>query len=101
MHRILGSIMILLGGVILIIFSFYNNHKGTMKIVNKDNNRFKKYLKDKKLLNLIMGFCFVILGTVSILNIYNGDLIWIISLIILFSDRVIEFIINKKYEEIS
>ncbi|EJP6473723.1 hypothetical protein NHI66_003087 [Clostridium botulinum] len=101
MIKILGSIMMLLGGVILIIFSFYNNHKETMKIVNKDNNRLKKYLKYKKLLNLIVGFCFVILGTVSILNIYNGNLIWIISLIILFSDRVIEFIINKKYEEIS
>ncbi len=48
-----------------------------------------------------MGFCFVILGMISILNIYNGDLIWIMSLIILFFDRVIEFVIDKKHKEIN
>ncbi|NFM92882.1 hypothetical protein FDC09_04275 [Clostridium botulinum] len=99
MLKILGSIIMILGGVALVILSFYNNHKEIMKIVNKDNNRFKKYLKHKKLLNLIVGFCFVILGMISTLNIYNDDLIWIMSLIILFFDRVIEFVINKKYKE--
>ncbi|AVQ38042.1 hypothetical protein FDC49_04980 [Clostridium sporogenes] len=101
MLKILGSIMILLGGVALVIFSIYNNHKEIMKIANKDNNRLKKYFKHKKLLNLIVGFCFVILGIVPILNIYNGDLIGIISLIILFFDKIIEFRIDKKHKETS
>ncbi|MCR1934781.1 hypothetical protein ACQX0N_00620 [Clostridium tepidum] len=101
MLKILGSITMILGGATLIILSFYNNHKEIMKIANKDNNRFKKYLKHKKLSNLIVGFCFVILGIVSILNIYNGDLIWIMSLIILFFDRVTEFMINKEYKDIN
>ncbi|MFV3012079.1 hypothetical protein ACLD43_06225 [Clostridium botulinum] len=101
MLKTLGSIIMILGGAALIIFSFYDSHKEIMKIVNKDNNRLKKYLKHKELLNLIVGVCFVILGTVSTLNIYNGDLIWIVSLIILFSDRVVEFMISKKYREIN
>ncbi|APC80540.1 hypothetical protein [Clostridium botulinum] len=101
MLKTLGSIIMILGGATLVIFSFYNNHKEVMKIANKDTNRLKKYLKHKKLLNLIVGFCFVILGMISILNIYNGDLIWIMSLIILFFDRVIEFVIDKKHKEIN
>ncbi|EPY6471021.1 hypothetical protein ACWO4B_001654 [Clostridium sporogenes] len=101
MLKTLGSIIMILGGATLAIFILYNNHKEIMKIAKKDINRFKKYLKYKRLLNLIVGFCFVILGMISILNIYNGDLIWIMSLIILFFDRVIEFVINKKYKEIN
>ncbi|MBY6950363.1 hypothetical protein [Clostridium botulinum] len=101
MLKTLGSIIMILGGAVLIIFSFYDSNKEIMKMVNKDNNRLKKYLKHKELLNLIVGVCFVILGTVSTLNIYNGDLIWIVGLIILFSDRVVEFMISKKYREIN
>ncbi|EJO5347279.1 hypothetical protein NRP93_001356 [Clostridium botulinum] len=97
MMKTLGSMMIMLGGIALVILSFYNNHK---KIVNKDNNRLKKYLKCKKSLNIIVGFCYVILGAVSILNIYNGDLIWIGSLIILFCDKVLEFVINNIQQNI-
>ncbi|MCW6085499.1 MULTISPECIES: hypothetical protein [Clostridium] len=101
MLKTLGNVIIMLGGVTLIIVSSYYNHKRIMKIVNKDNKRLEEYLKYKKLLDLTVGFCFVILGIIPILNIYNGDLIWIISLIILFCDKVIGFMIDKKYQGIS
>nr|WP_307903319.1 hypothetical protein [Clostridium botulinum] len=42
MLKTLGSIIMILGGATLVIFSFYNNHKEVMKIANKDTNRLKK-----------------------------------------------------------
>ena len=61
MLKILGSITMILGGATLIILSFYNNHKEIMKIANKDNNRFKKYLKHKKIIKFNSGvlFCYI------------------------------------------
>lgn len=101
MYQTLGSIMMLLGGTTLVIVTFYHNHREIIETEHKNNNILNKYLKYKKLLNLILGFSFIILGIIPILNIYNGDLIWILSSIILICDRVIDFVITKKYKLIN
>lgn len=96
MLKTLGSIIMIMGGVIFVSFSFYDNYKKIVKIGTKKNNKADKYLKYKMLLDIIAGFCFIILGSVSIFNLYNGDLIWAFGYIILLLDSIIAMKINKK-----
>lgn len=100
MIRILFSVIMIVGGIALIIFSFYDTNKKQIRIVNKDNTELTKYLKYKNILNLITGFCFFVLGFISILSHLNGDTVGLLSSIILLLDKMVEFIINKKYQSI-
>lgn len=97
MLKTFGSVIMIIGGIFLIIYNFYDNHKKTMKLAIKNNNEVNKYLKYKRLLDVITGSCFLILGVISILNLYKGDLLWILCIIIILLDKIIEFRIYKNF----
>jgi len=101
MVRIIFSLMMIIGGLLFISLEIYDTYNKTTKNAIKDNSILnKKHIEAQRLLNLITGSCFVVLGTILILNIVTGNLIWILCSLILFLDKIVEFIIIKKYKEI-
>lgn len=102
MVRIVFSLMMIIGGIIFISLEIYNTYNKATKNAFKDSSILKKkHIESQRLLNIITGSCFVMLGTILILNIVTGNIISILCALILFLDKIIGFIIRKKYKEIN
>ncbi|MDF2884471.1 MAG: hypothetical protein K0R54_5038 [Clostridiaceae bacterium] len=101
MFNIIINLLIILVGVTFIFLGIYGSHKKVMKLHIKDKGILEKYLKSQRLLDLITGFCYVILGIFSALNLLTGEHVGLLSSIILVLNTIIDFGINKKYEVIN
>ncbi len=100
MGRIVFSLMMIIGGLVFISLVIYNIYNKETKNAFKDSSILKKkHIESQRLLNLITGSCFVVLGTILILNIVTGIIISYLCFAILCLDKIIEFMISKKYKE--
>ena len=99
MAKIIVGLFMILGGIVLISLDIYDNHKKIMKIDTEDNGLVKKHIDSQRVLNITVGSCFIILGITLILNIVNGGTSGTLCLLILFIDRMVGMIINKKYQK--
>ena len=98
MFNIIINLLIILVGITFIFLGIYGNHKKVMKLNIKNKSVLEKYLKSQGLLDLITGFCYVILGIFSVVNLLTGEHVGLLSIIILVLNTIIDFGINKKYQ---
>ena len=101
MVRILASLVMLIAGLTLVFLTLYCNTKKTIRINTQDIRLPKKNQYFQKILDLITGFSFIFLGMTSFLNPFTGVIIGILSASIIFLNKIIEFIINKRYKKIN
>lgn len=100
MGKIVFSLMLIIGGLIFVYLGIYNTYSRATKNDFKDSSILKKkHNKLQSLLKIITGSCFIVLGTILILNIVTEELISTLAVLILFSDSLSEFLISKKYKQ--
>jgi hypothetical protein len=99
MAKIIVGLFMILGGIVLISLDIYDNRKKTMNMDTEDNSLVKKHINSQRLLNITVGSCFIVLGITLILDIVNGGTSGILCLLILFIDRIVGIIIDKKYQK--
>ena len=99
MIRIIFSLIMIIGGILFISLEIYNVCKKTIKMDSNGKRILKKQIETERLLKLITGTCFIVLGMILILNIVTGDLISILCMLILLLDKIFELLIGKKYKK--
>lgn len=95
MVRILVSLFMIIGGLALVFLALYDTTKKSIKMNSKDIIVPKKSHYSQRLLDLITGFWFIVVGIIAFLNLLPAEYIGILSTSILLLTKIIEFIINR------
>jgi len=99
MFNIISSLLLISGGITIIFLGIYFPPKRIIEMY-KDKNTLERHLKSQRLLDLITGFCFFILGVLSIKNILTGVQVGFLASLNYFLGRIAETIINRKHKAI-
>lgn len=95
MFRVVSSGLLMIGGVIIILLGIFSS-KNIKE--NYDDSNLRKKHKAEKLLDLIIGSCFLLLGMLSVVNILTGTQVGLLGGINFIMGKLIENRISKKYK---
>ncbi|MCB2311254.1 hypothetical protein LGL55_08310 [Clostridium tagluense] len=95
MFKIAMSLIIIVSGITLILLGIYDPQKQIMKMKVQDKHILNKYIKRQKVLDVITGFSFAIVGVLSILTLITGEQVGLLSSLILLLNSVITFLFDK------
>jgi len=96
--KILSLIIIFLG-IGMIFLAIYDTPNRAMKMNIKDKTVLDKYIKSQRLLDLILGIFYLIIGVLLVTKIITGEYIIFITIFISFSHKKIESRIYKNIKQ--
>ncbi len=96
--KILSLIIIFLG-IGMIFLAIYDTPKRAMKMNIKDKTVLDKYIKSQRLLDLILGIFYFIMGVLLVTEIITGEYIVLITILISFLHKKMESRIYKNIKQ--
>ena len=99
MMKMIGTIFLLSGGLIGIFIGLYFPNKNITEMKHSSKDIQKLHLRSQKMLDLIIGFVFILLGIFLGMNIFNFIEISLFTSINFFVSKLGEVILNKRYGE--